>query len=380
MTGLTSSPTPGTSHTFVWASATDLATTSDSTVYIRVRPNDGTVSADAWATSTAFGIDNVAPGDVCAGSPVAGTVCGDGTAYVTSTLRTTPSNVAGSYAWGPNVTTGATDAFDWRNNIPLLTPLSSYPAAQACNNSTANGHNDWYLPAKDELNTLWINRVAIGNFNTTMAYYWSSTESYANYAIIQWFIDGLQDDGIKYNVVSVRCVRRLSVGEITPIPAPTFGTITTSSIVVNQPSASDSGSGLTYWMVRRNNPSTESAWIPVATTTYTSDSLSGNTEYTYDVRFKDTIGNISSYGTTAKATTLIPNTAPNSPTSPTQLNNDASTTISNGGYTNETNVKLRASVTDSDNPDTETLFFEAVANSGSFASPATPTTGTSCAS
>ncbi|MCX6720890.1 MAG: carboxypeptidase-like regulatory domain-containing protein, partial [Candidatus Staskawiczbacteria bacterium] len=48
-------------HVFVWASATDLGTTEDSTVYIRVRPNDGTVNADAWATTTAFGIDNVAP-------------------------------------------------------------------------------------------------------------------------------------------------------------------------------------------------------------------------------------------------------------------------------------------------------------------------------
>ncbi|MCX6720290.1 MAG: hypothetical protein NTW11_00535, partial [Candidatus Staskawiczbacteria bacterium] len=58
LTGLTSSPT-GADHVFVWASATDLGTTEDSTVYIRVRPNDGTVNADAWATTTAFGIDNV---------------------------------------------------------------------------------------------------------------------------------------------------------------------------------------------------------------------------------------------------------------------------------------------------------------------------------
>ena len=74
------------------------------------------------------------------------------------------------------------------------------------------------------------------------------------------------------------------------------------------------------------------------------------------------------------------NNTPSSPTSPTQLKNDASTTISNQGYTNETNVKLRASATDADTTETLTLFLEAVANADSFSSPATPTTGTSCAS
>jgi hypothetical protein len=74
------------------------------------------------------------------------------------------------------------------------------------------------------------------------------------------------------------------------------------------------------------------------------------------------------------------NSAPASPTSLTQLKNDASTTISNQGYTNETNVKLRASATDADTTEVLTLFFELVESSGSFNSPATPTTGSSCAS
>ncbi len=75
-----------------------------------------------------------------------------------------------------------------------------------------------------------------------------------------------------------------------------------------------------------------------------------------------------------------PNSSLASPTSPTQLENDESTVISNQGYTNETNVKLKASATDSDNPEVITLFFEAALNSGAFSSPATPTTGGSCAS
>ncbi|MCK4891636.1 MAG: hypothetical protein KAS78_03130, partial [Candidatus Pacebacteria bacterium] len=74
------------------------------------------------------------------------------------------------------------------------------------------------------------------------------------------------------------------------------------------------------------------------------------------------------------------NVASTTPTSLTQLKNDGTTAISNQGYTEENNVKLKASATDEDNPEIITLFFETVLNSGSFNSPATPTTGTSCIS
>ena len=37
-----------------------------------------------------------------------------------------------------------------------------------------NGYQDWYLPAKDELNTLFEQKDIVGNF--TYDYYWSSTE------------------------------------------------------------------------------------------------------------------------------------------------------------------------------------------------------------
>jgi hypothetical protein len=74
------------------------------------------------------------------------------------------------------------------------------------------------------------------------------------------------------------------------------------------------------------------------------------------------------------------NVASTTPTSLTQLKNDGTTAISNQGYTEENNVKLKASATDEDNPEIITLFFETALNSGSFNSPAVPTTGTSCTS
>jgi len=75
-----------------------------------------------------------------------------------------------------------------------------------------------------------------------------------------------------------------------------------------------------------------------------------------------------------------PNTTPADPTSLTQLKSDDATTISNEGYTDETEVNLKASATDADTTEILTLFFELVANADSFTSEATPTVGGSCAS
>ena len=74
------------------------------------------------------------------------------------------------------------------------------------------------------------------------------------------------------------------------------------------------------------------------------------------------------------------NSTPASPTSPTQLKTNDTTTISNGGYTNETSVNLKASATDADTTETLTLFFEVQENATSFSSTSTPVTGESCAS
>jgi hypothetical protein len=38
-------------------------------------------------------------------------------------------------------------------------------AARHCNDLSAHGKDDWYLPAQDELDVMYDNRVAIGGFN-----------------------------------------------------------------------------------------------------------------------------------------------------------------------------------------------------------------------
>ncbi len=95
MTGLSSSASPGTSHSFVWNSSTDLSGVEDSTVYLRVRPNDGSENASAWATSSAFAVDNLAPSSV--GAP---TLSGLTSSSVTINKPTTVTESgSGLYQW-----------------------------------------------------------------------------------------------------------------------------------------------------------------------------------------------------------------------------------------------------------------------------------------
>jgi Protein of unknown function (DUF1566) len=58
-------------------------------------------------------------------------------------------------------------------------------AARICGDLVLNGYSDWYLPSKDELNKLYLNREAVGGF--VSSYYWSSSESDAQQAWCQYF-------------------------------------------------------------------------------------------------------------------------------------------------------------------------------------------------
>jgi len=79
-------------------------------------------------------------------------------------------------------------------------------AAQICDTLTLGGYSDWYLPSKDELNKLFLSKDAVGGFSSN--YYWSSSELGANYAWIQNFVSGVQNNGgFKSDAFYVRAVR-----------------------------------------------------------------------------------------------------------------------------------------------------------------------------
>ena len=78
-------------------------------------------------------------------------------------------------------------------------------AAQLCNDLTVGGYNDWFLPSKDELYKLYINKVAIGGFADGI--YWSSSEDGAGNAWLQSFSDGFQYYFGKHATCRVRVIR-----------------------------------------------------------------------------------------------------------------------------------------------------------------------------
>lgn len=88
------------------------------------------------------------------------------------------------------------------------------------------------------------------------------------------------------------------------VGAPTFGTITSSSIEVIQPATvTETGSGLNQWQVQRAGVD-ELGLVATSSASVISTGLSENASYSFGVQFNDKAGNASSYGTTASKYTL----------------------------------------------------------------------------
>ena len=93
-----------------------------------------------------------------------------------------------------------------QNTIDIMAGCSDVGiAARLCGDLTEGGYSDWYLPSKDELNTLYINRVAIGMPSANV--YWSSTENDSNTAWSQFFGAGIQGATSKGVSSRIRAIR-----------------------------------------------------------------------------------------------------------------------------------------------------------------------------
>jgi hypothetical protein len=80
-----------------------------------------------------------------------------------------------------------------------------YLASYACSSLSLNGYDDWYLPSKDELNKIYLNKALLPNFRT--GYYWTSSE-YSDYEVwVHDFSSGNQVTQYKWEYYNVRSVR-----------------------------------------------------------------------------------------------------------------------------------------------------------------------------
>ena len=103
-------------------------------------------------------------------------------------------------ATGGSIGTGSNNT-----NLIIASQGFGYYAAILCRNYNGGGYTDWYLPSKDELNKLYLNKSEIGGFlNST---YWSSTEAGINLAWCQNFNDGSTSYYSKPMSYAVRAVR-----------------------------------------------------------------------------------------------------------------------------------------------------------------------------
>ncbi len=147
------------------------------------------------------------------GDPADGGKIADLTAGLIVTAADNSSNIQWT---NTNAVTGAQSDTDGSANTTTIVgniSCSDDPAscaANLCNTLSITGGytSDWFLPAKDQLNTLFTNKIAIGGFLSLA--YWSSTESVGSPADTVWlqlFSDGRQLDRNKVGTVRARCVR-----------------------------------------------------------------------------------------------------------------------------------------------------------------------------
>ena len=91
-------------------------------------------------------------------------------------------------------------------------------SAKLCLDSTNGGQSDWYLPAIQDLNKLWVNMLEVskgleiaGGTQLLFGFYWSSTEYNAGMGWGFNFISGTSNYGDKGGGDNVRAVRKFSI-------------------------------------------------------------------------------------------------------------------------------------------------------------------------
>ena len=195
-----------------WKSTTSLPKNADLTWKVRAGNAAGN---GAWSGSLAFKVA-LSIGDAYQGGKIAYVFKSGDPGYVagqTHGLIAAPADRATGLQWynGSYVATGATATAlgtGLANTDAIIAVQGSRAASYAAGWARAyngGGYADWYLPSKDELNELFLHQAAIGGFGPN--YYWSSSESDADFAWTQAFDLSSQNPYTKSGASYVRAVR-----------------------------------------------------------------------------------------------------------------------------------------------------------------------------
>jgi hypothetical protein len=205
----------GTSYTFSYTgvSPTVYATSATPPTSVGNYTVTATVAAvggnyfSASSTPTAFTINNLSVGQNYKGGIIAYILQPGDPGYNASVLHgiiAAPSDQTAALWTVGNYTTNATGTEIGTGNANTIA-IGNGAAAMNCQGLTLNGYSDWFLPSKDELNKLYINKVLVGGFAGD--FYWSSTENSSGFAYRQSFNSGFQDAASKQLGHNVRAVR-----------------------------------------------------------------------------------------------------------------------------------------------------------------------------
>jgi len=186
----------------------------------------GDTTSTPWSITATNGCGVTAPGAICPDGTVVAGITADGNVL----MYTTPCDAGMTWDSGTSTCTGTRLSKSWNNGsanwtvtgytspvtgllntgglVTLTDAGGPYEAALYCANLDAYGHDDWYLPAKDELATFYVHRIAIGGFDGGGTYYWSASEYNLNLAWTLRFSDGSQNYLNKNYARLVRCARR----------------------------------------------------------------------------------------------------------------------------------------------------------------------------
>ena len=132
-------------------------------------------------------------------------------------LIVAPKSTETQKLWGSYGTSNTTSTTNGSANTNTLASFgaAAHPAAYYCKNLTTGGYNTWYLPAKDELNTMYSNKSAVP-FATmdsfTTGWFHSSTEYNFYSPSCRRFDMNTQSDGLsKASTFAIRAIRRTAI-------------------------------------------------------------------------------------------------------------------------------------------------------------------------
>ena len=248
-----------------------------------------------------------------------GSMCSTDCKYLeAATSASSPTWGDARYVWSGNInnsikTTSSAIGAGYSNTLKMVAQsgAGTSGAGSATRNYLGGGKNDWYLPSKDELNQLYLQRANVGDFIGTdpLIGYWSSSEYTLDQSVIwaQVFIaDNTPVIDVKEGMNYVRSIRAFAPASPPAAPTGLTATAGNGQISIAFTAGADNGSTISNYKYSLDG-TTYTAFSPSDTTTpVVVTGLTNGTSYTIRLKAVNLIGD----GAASASVTATPITVP----------------------------------------------------------------------